>query len=345
MTLSEYQIPKRADRGEIYANGEGIWWSGRLKRWIVTDAGLIANVLRDSNYRSHSYDVSVIEKHFGLDLRHSRELTKLFPLAYDGERHRHLRKRFSAEIAANTEAALEAFQHDVSTRANRLLAPGNRFCAMQDLLRPTTRKALLVMAGLGSKEFEGAETTPALFDDTITLRRRAALNALIGTFFDSLTGMPEEERYFRIGLVVLGANTLLGSLANSLAATIARNEGVRLDEIHWDADFCETGLAVIEKVADADGELQGRAIRAGDRFRIYLDAAGFRDGVGPTFSDLYFAVGPHKCPGMNLSRRAWRIFAAEMSRFPLRLALTGKRMREPDNVFNFPEQLDISVHE
>ncbi len=327
MALCEYQIPKRADRGKIYANGEGLWWSRQLKRWIVTDGELISNILRDANFRSHNYDIGAIEKHFGVDLRHSREVTKLFPLAFEGERHRFLRKKFSAEIAANTEAALQVFQHEVKTRANGLLAPGNRFCAMNTLLRPATRKALLVMAGLGSKEFEGVETTPALFDDTITLRRRIALNALIGTFFDSLPGMAEEERYFRIALVVLGANTLLGSLANSLAATLSRNEGVRLADITWDADFSETGLAVIEKVAGSDTVLRGAEIKAGDRLRIFLDATGFDSGHGPAFSDLYFAVGPHRCPGMSISRRTWRILTGELAAFPVFLELSAKAAR------------------
>ncbi len=152
---------------------------------------------------------------------------------------------------------------------------------MQDLLRPATRRALLVMAGLGSVDFEGAETTPALFDDTISLRRRTALNAMIGTFFDSLSRIPEEERYFRIALVVLGANTLLGSLGNSLAQTLSRNEGVRLCDNKWDTDFCETGLAVIEKVAGSDAVLDGNSIRAGDRLRLFLDAAGYKEGAGP----------------------------------------------------------------
>ncbi len=70
-----------------------------------------------------------------------------------------------------------------------------------------------------------------------------------------------------------------------------------------------------------------------------------RKGLGPAFSDLYFAVGPHKCPGMSLSRRIWRLFAAEMAGFPVLLELTSKKIREPDNVFNFPEQMEVAVHE
>jgi cytochrome P450 len=341
--LSDYNIPRRADRHAIYA-GEGIRWSDQLKRWLVTDAGLISRILRDPAFESHSYDISALEQHFRLDLRHLKEISRLFPLAFDGEPHRRLRKRFSGGIAGNTEAALKTLESELDARLDTLLVPGRRFCAMQDLLTPAVTASILALAGLGSHAFAGAETLPLLFDDTISLKRRIAINAAIGAFYDSLAEMPPEERYFRIAIVALGANTLLASLAQSLAVTLERNAGSRLGEIEWDADFCATGLPVIEKVAGKDRDLEGSQVRKGDRLRLFLDAGGFSGPDGPFYSDLYFAVGPHRCPGMNFSRRAWRLLAGRLGQFPVRLETHAMRLRDGDVVFKLPVQMELSVH-
>jgi cytochrome P450 len=344
--FSHYQLHRQPGRQQIYQREGGIWWSQQLRRWMVSEPDLIAEVLRSSAFAGHSYDVSAVMSRFGVDLHHLEQLSLQFPLAFEGDRHRALRKKFSAEIAGNTAAALAAFEQELVERLQVLLVAGKRFCAMQDLLAPATLCAVTRLAGLDLAPFAGLQTIPLLFDDTISLSKRVQVNAAVDTLYNA-TGdvMLADEKYFRIAILALSANTLLGSLGESLTQVLARNRGVALCIMLFDADFPATGLPLIEKRAVRDCVLAGRLIKAGDRLRLFLDSAGFARSAAPAFSELYFAAGKHKCPGMNFSRRCWRLLAGQMARSNLKLRLDAAEHRKGDNVFNLAEKIEVSVHE
>ncbi len=114
---SDYHLHKQPDRHQLYSREGGLWWSDQLQRWMVSNPALIAEVLRSSAFAGHSYDVSAIMHRFSIDLHHLQQLSQQFPLAFEGERHRTLRKRFSAEIAA---------QHGL--RAHRVRAGDHGAC-------------------------------------------------------------------------------------------------------------------------------------------------------------------------------------------------------------------------
>ena len=344
--ISDYQLHKQRDRQQRYAREGGLWWSDQLQRWMVSDPTLIAAVLRSSSFAGHSYDVSAVMDRFGIDLLHLEQLSAQFPLAFEGERHRALRKKFSAEIAVNTTLALGAFDKEIMGRAEALLVAGHRFCAMQDLLAPGTLAAVMRLAGLGIAPVAGLQMIPLLFDDTISLNKRLQINAVIDTLYTAIgDGMPADEKYFRIAIVALSANTLLGSLGESLAQVLGQNRGIALSEISFDHDFPATGLPLIEKRASADVTIGGREIKKGDRLRLFLDSAGLGPAASPAFSELYFAAGKHKCPGMSFSRRCWKLLASQLARSRLELRLVTARHRKGDNVFNFAETIEVSVHE
>jgi cytochrome P450 len=344
--FSDYQLHKQRDRQRLYAREGGLWWSDQLQRWMVSDPTLIAAVLRSSSFAGHSYDVSAVMDRFGIDLRHLKQLSAQFPLAFEGERHRALRKKFSAEIAVNTALALEAFDEEIMGRAQVLLVAGHRFCAMQDLLAPGTLAAVMRLAGLGIAPVAGLQVIPLLFDDTISLNKRLQINAVIDTLYTAIgDAMPADEKYFRIAIVALSANTLLGSLGESLAQVLGQNRGIALSEISFDRDFPATGLPLIEKRTSADVMIGGREIKEGDRLRLFLDSAGLDPAASTAFSELYFAAGKHKCPGMNFSRKCWKLLASRLARSRLELRLVTARHRKGDNVFNFAETIEVSVHE
>jgi cytochrome P450 len=142
----------------------------------------------------------------------------------------------------------------------------------------------------------------------------------------------------------LAANTLLGSLARSLAHSLDLNPSTALSKIVWDEDFSTTGLPAIERVAACDTELGGFTILKGQRVRLMLDAAGFGAGSQPSFDPIYFALGPHRCPGANPSRSAWKALTAELAKYNVILGLNALRVRTPDTAFILPERMDVTVH-
>ncbi len=344
--FSDYQLQKQPDRRQHYGREGGLWWSQQLHRWMVSDPALIEQVLRSSAFVGHDFGVSAVMSRFGIDLRHLEELSRHFPLAHEGERHRALRKKFSAEIALNTASALAAFEQEINVGLERLSRAHGQLCAMRDLLAPASLAAVLRLAGLDMAPVADLQTIPLLFDDTISLGKRRRINAAVDGIFHAIgEAIPDDEKYFRIAIMALSANTLLGSLGQSLLQVLSENPDTALRDIAFDRDFPATGLPLIEKRAAKDILLAGRAIKAGDRLRLFLDSAGFEQGGAPAFSELYFAAGKHKCPGMNFSRRCWKLLAAALSRSALKLRLVQSRQRSGDNVFNFAEAIEVQVHE
>lgn len=342
---SHYKLHKRPDRSFAYRQEGPAWWSQQLRRWMVTDAALIAEILRNPAFAGHDYGVAALMERFGVDLTHVEELSRHLPLAFEGRVHRVLRKEFSAAIASNTAEAMRVFEAQLRARIAELLVPGRRFCAMQELLAPATLAAVFALAGIAAPPPPGASTIPLLFDDTITVAKRLEINAILDELFQELgESMPADERYFRLAIVALSANTLLGSLGESLALTLEMNPQRRLCDTEWHRDFPATGLPLIEKRVTRDITIAGCEMKAGQRVRLFLDAAGFAKGERPLFSDLYFATGPHKCPGMSFSRRAWKSMAEQLQARPERVRLEAVAHRKRDNVFNFAEKLEVSVH-
>ena len=70
-------------------------------------------------------------------------------------------------------------------------------------------------------------------------------------------------------MVILGRDTLLGTLGESLYCILSTNQGRRLNEISYPQTPPETGVPYIERIAVksfCDQEVQ---FNTGDRLRIY----------------------------------------------------------------------------
>jgi hypothetical protein len=156
--------------------------------------------------------------------------------------------------------------------------------------------------------------------------------------------MTDDEKYFRIGMLALNMNTLLGSISESFFTVIERNLGVTLSTMDWDRDLPATGLPMIERKAIADTTLFGHEIRAGHRVRLFMDVDDLENNGGSRYTELYFAAGPHKCPGMNYSRKLWSIFVRHMQEIDQKLRVRSFSYRANDRIFTLLEELEIEVY-
>lgn len=344
-TQSDYLLQKNPERARLYGEQGGIRWSTELKRWLISDPTLLREVMTNPNFVVHGYDVTPIMERLNIDLRHMSALRQHLPLAFEGEKHAALRRRMATEIAANTASALDVFDRKFAERLESLStqAPGTRFCLVRDLFQPTLKWANLRLAGLEDDIDAEIEAVPQLFDDTISLKMRMKINAIIGQIFERLPGdMDDDARYLRTAILALNANTLLGSMTRSFATTIAAHAQTPLSRMPWPTEMPVTGLPLIEKKALNDAMLGGQAIKAGDRLRLFIEAAGYRNGGGPSYSELYFAVGPHQCPGKSFSRQIWKLTVKHVARIDRRLTLIDAAYRGRDHVFNLYERLEAA---
>ena len=340
---SDYLLQKYPERAKLYEEHGGIWWSTEIKRWMVSHPLLLAEVMESEDFAVPSYDVGAIRDRLNIDLAHLDKLRAHFPLAAEGEAHVALRQKMAREIAANTAGALERFERKFAQALSgvQACASGSRFCLVRELFQPALKDANLRLAGINDDVAEDIEAIPQLFDDTISLKARINIDAIVGRIAAGLPAdMGPDERYFRTAIVALNANTLLGSILQSFVATVSAHPGMPLAAMPWAAELPATGLPLIEKKAVRDTTLGGHAIKKGDRLRLFVEAGGYRHGQGPSYSDLYFAVGPHQCPGKSFSRQIWKLAAKHLSGVDRKIALTHMEYRSRDHVFNLYQRLE-----
>ena len=145
-------------------------------------------------------------------------------------------------------------------------------------------------------------------------------------------------------MLALNMNTLLGSISESFLTVVKRNAGINLKDMDWDPELPATALPMIERRAVGNTKLCGNQINAGDRAQLFVDVDGFDTDRGPLYSELYFAAGAHKCPGMNYSRKVWNILCRRMKTIDKRLRILAIEYRRNDRIFNILEKLEVELH-
>jgi cytochrome P450 len=345
--VSDFLLQKDPRRGEIYHQPPGIRYSNDLKKWVVTSPDLIRQAMYDDAFSVPSYDVTPMIEKLGVDLRSLNELRKYFPLAVEGERHKQLRERFARHVAARSRPALDVLSAELGGRLAELadLPDEEPFCLQERLLKPTLRKTVLTLADIDPDADFAVEELPLLFDSYLSANRRLKVNAIIR---DALATLPfdlaEEEKYFRVAVVALASNTTLASVSHNILERIAAQPDTPLAAIDWGSEFTRTGLPLIEKFAVRDAMLGGQLIRKGEHVRLFIESEGVAPDGSHSYSDVFFAVGPHKCVGMNFSRQLWGRVASGLGAVNRKLRVLEVAEREKDYVFNLPERMRVEFH-
>lgn len=343
--MNDLRLQQQESRYEYQRQVCGIRWSDAYRRWLVFDPQLIVEILKNPAFVVPSYDTQLLEERVGVDLRHTRCVSTTLPLALEGEAHAISREVYARRIAANSHVAMELFRVALIEQLSRLdeAEKPNTFCLLKDLFRLPIRKALLSLAGFvefdGFLAIENLESIPQHFDDTTSVKRRVAIESLMAQISAAESEqLSEEEINFRSGLVLLGANTLLGSIVLSVVDTLRQQPDKSTSEIEWSGDLPSTSLPLIERICQSDIAIGGTHIKSDQRIRLFLESAGMRSAGISEFSNLFFAAGPHVCSGMNFSKQVWRNVVDTLRGTPRNWTLKEVHMRRPDHVFNFVER-------
>jgi cytochrome P450 len=338
-----HRHPRRA---EIYAAEPGIFWSEQARRWFVTSGRLVREIQADPAFHVHTYDTSRLAERLGIDLSYMIRLSRYLPLAAEGEDHARLRREFSAIIGANQAAACDVFTDELRQRLERALAAGH-FCMIKDVLAPALRRSNMRVAGFDlpdADEMPDIEVIPRLFDDRLSPTVRGRIETAIRTLHAFLPDeMDDEAKFTIIAFTALSSNTLIASLALSLLKGLQASAGKQLSEISWDEELPATSLPSIEKICTSPREIGGFSIAVGDRVRLFIESEAFETSSQPVYSDLYFAAGPHRCPGMAYSRRVWKALREELVRHQRRFEIGSVSYRPGDYIFTYPDTVEITV--
>jgi cytochrome P450 len=341
--MSDFQLQISPEKLKIYRDGPGIWYSDEIRRWIVVSPSLIRQIMGNRALSVPSYIAGTLGSRLGHDFGQLDKIVGYLPLAFEGERHKVLRADFARAISRNTPSALAAFVRKLDERLDECLGRG-KFCLVSDVLAPVLRAMQGELIGIDIPDDVAIEDIPQMFDDVISGRRRLSIQETTVKLQQASQLPSLEETYFASAILSLSANTLMGSLARSCIAQLKAASKKQLCDIEWSEEFSHTALALVEKKAVMDVVIGDAEIKKGDRLRLILDAAGYEQGGDePVYSDLYFAVGLHRCVGMSLSRQCWSLLTTRLSQERLVLKVLDVDHRQGDYVFIFPKRCDVEV--
>jgi hypothetical protein len=193
----------------------------------------------------------------------------------------------------------------------------------------------------------GCRTVSTIFDKSIGPRKRRRIDAELGQMRAAIVcklgaSTTEDAIGLRLALSILGRDTLLGTLGESLYSVLHDNQGHRLNEIAYPQIPPETGVPYIERIAVKSLCEQQTQFNAGDRLRIYLQA--FAYSGSSVHQPKIFGVGNHLCLGKALSLALWNGITSSLSRIPLYADVVSHDLRKDDYVFLCPSHLLVRLH-
>jgi hypothetical protein len=75
-----------------------------------------------------------------------------------------------------------------------------------------------------------------------------------------------------------------------------------------------------------------------------VDDDEFDRDRGSKYTELYFAAGAHRCPGMSYSRKIWIIFVRHMQQIDRKLHIRDLSYRSNDRIFTLLNRLEIEAY-
>lgn len=337
-------IHRSPAKWDFYNSPQPIFWSGELKCWIACDADTIISVLKDRNFTVINYnrETANISQALGVDFQATEKLLNHVPFAHEGKCHAALRKDMAVEISGRADAALEEFTQFCSARVSALFDAPTSFNIVSELFAPCVFHLMSELSGVCLETHESVSPTQ-VFDRSLSVNRRKQIDRQIEKIFELAGGsFPSGVAGLRSAMLVLGSDSLLGSLSESFCCEIARNTDKRMNEIAWEPKIPVTAVPYVERTAAKALEVGGVHIEENQRIRLYLDAFSSQ---GPAGFDHYFGTGRHGCLGKAISQKAWQVLTSELGRIEKRIRINKMEYRGADYLFNFPGVIDVSVQD
>ena len=344
--MDYFSITKSPLKADLY-NSRDFFWADECKKWICFDPDLNKTLLNDNRFFVIKYELSVVEDRFHLNLQALKRVIENLPVTQNGDKHKLLRRNFAIQIKSKYDESLSCFTSNISNLIQTILESGGEKINLQEHLAKTVWHTVCVLSDLDKDTISHLQDLSQIFDETLSLSNRIKLNNSIAELAADIKKsiQNDDEIYFKIALMALGNDSLLGTLQESILLTFLRNDGVYLDEMDWDEAIPATGVPVIERVASEDVETQQHFILKGQRVRLYLDASGYSEIDGPQYSSLYFGSGSHLCLGMPLGTKIWENLRNEFKKIHRKVKVETIKYRDNDNVFNLLSNFEVKFYE
>jgi cytochrome P450 len=342
------KIQQRPDKASAYRGFDRIHWDEKLRSWCVFDSDLIIGIMKSPNFAAVNYaeEYAKLESRTHTSWSALIDVLRIVPLANEGERHTQLRRAFAQLISAQSPSAKIAVRQFMAVAVPPVFQATKTAELMQDLLRPISDKVFAELLGaMPPPPADSAEMSASqIFDRHLSLNRRKLVQAEVSRIADWFAHHKDELKTspdVATALLIVGHDSLIGSLASSLVAILSDRPGIPLSDHHYPDALPRTGVPYVERVVTTNCRFDDVDFLAGDRVRLFLDAYPARENA--TGQAPYFGSGRHLCVGKDLSQEVWRDLCAELAKLAVRVSVRQVQFRPHDFVFNMYRTITVAL--
>jgi len=343
---SDYYFHKRINKDLVYFIQQNLWWSTTLKKWMCSNPEVITEILNDARFAVHSYQIKALEEKLNTKFSYISKIIDYFPLGFEGETHKEMRKSSAQKLAERMGSTLEVFRAEIRSRISSFAPSTETIELYSALIEPSVKRTLLHMADLECINEYPILSISQLFDQAISVKKRLEINTQIAKLIEAMPDeMDEDDKYSRLSTFAIGYDSILGSLTESLVRTLQQHTDKKVHELIWSENLPNTGVPVIERVALSDVEIAGVKMNKGQKVRLYLEAAGYAQSENSVYNSLFFGSGVHKCIGMHLSNAMWKVLTQELGEINRFIEIQQLRYRAEDYVFNIFDEIKVRLYD
>jgi hypothetical protein len=322
-----------------------LFFDRTLDCWVAADAQLCAEILQSPIVAVSDFEggYRALAQSTGREFPNYLFAFRYIPLCHNDEAHRAARRRL-AEIISRRRAAQSTAIPKLVPHHFRRFEPGRDIELMADVLEPLVNDLIELLIEVPIRHTGALATASLVFDRFLGLRKRQGIEADLGALRSAIQDglgpdAREDDVGDRLALCILGHDTLLGTLGESLHQILRRNPGARLSEIDFPTIPPETGVPVVERVVVEPAEIGGVSLPAGSRIRLFLQSLAYsRD---PADRAKIFGIGLHTCLGRQMSLDVWGRVIAHLKTLPFRPEIIRYEARNSDFSFTCPASLVV----
>jgi hypothetical protein len=323
-----------------------IEWSESLRSWCVFDRDSMIAIMKSDDFSVVDYAAEYAKMGQRTDIDWSALVEALnhIPLANESERHTQLRRDFARLISSRSATTKKLVGELVTKTVPAVFRDGRRAELVQELIRPINDALFAGLIGAPVPDHASTPSASQIFDRFLGLNRRKRVQSELARLSQAFAERdPATSVQYAAALMVVGYDSVLGSLGTSLVAVLEEGAGSRLCDLSYPDSLPRTGVPYVERVAKKDCAIPGANIHAGDRIRLILEACPMSGHAGE--DTTFFGKGRHLCVGKELSQWLWRTLAHELAKVQLKAGITQAGLRPNDYVFSVYESIEVLIYE
>lgn len=340
-------LHRDADRHEFFTadRAKKPFFDPLSKAWIVAEPAQCRELAASSKLRPDTFseNTTTLGRHLKIDFSALAFAMDQVPLCLHGEQHMRARRAISEFLASRKTELSAKLAGSIETHFACLREPGD----IELMNRAITPFVLDVLSTMIDVDIcKSGEAASLLFDKALGVSKRRRIAAEVAELREMIAhrlGKPltDEDAGMRLALVLVGRDSLIGTLGESLLYLFEGNRGVALNRIDYPQMPPQTGVPVIERIVVTPFSLGGCDFAEGDRVRIQLQSFGYA-GDDRTRA-AFFGAGAHACLGRPLSVDCWKALTSFMATIPLTVAVKRYSTRTTDYVFTCPAILEVNL--